>query len=164
MGNLYLIGGPMGVGKTTVGLELERLLPDCAFLDGDWCWHMDPWQVTEATRAMVLDNIGHVLRNFLACGAYRNVVFCWVMHRPDIWQAVEQGVAGAARGWQVKRVCLVCTPRALARRAGSRGPGAVARSLAYLPLYEALGLPLLDTTGRTPRQVAQAIAAPPRPG
>lgn len=32
---LYLIGGPMGVGKTTVGQQLKKELPDCVLLDGD---------------------------------------------------------------------------------------------------------------------------------
>ena len=40
MKHLYLIGGPMGVGKTTVGRALQQRLPNCAFLDGDWCWDM----------------------------------------------------------------------------------------------------------------------------
>ena len=35
---LYLIGGTMGAGKTTVGRILKKQLPDCVFLDGDWCW------------------------------------------------------------------------------------------------------------------------------
>ena len=34
MKSLYLICGPMGVGKTTTGLALRDKLPDCAFLDG----------------------------------------------------------------------------------------------------------------------------------
>ena len=37
MKTLYLIGGPMGIGKTTVSRELLSMLPHCAFLDGDWC-------------------------------------------------------------------------------------------------------------------------------
>ena len=33
----------MGVGKTTVGQALKKQLANCAFLDGDWCWDMDPF-------------------------------------------------------------------------------------------------------------------------
>ncbi len=32
---LYLIGGPMGVGKTAVCRKLNRLLPASVMLDGD---------------------------------------------------------------------------------------------------------------------------------
>ena len=38
MKNLYLIGGTMGVGKTTVCQQLKMELADSVFLDGDWCW------------------------------------------------------------------------------------------------------------------------------
>ena len=52
MKRLYVIGGTMGVGKTTVCRRLARRLPNSAFLDGDWCWDMHPFQVTEETRRM----------------------------------------------------------------------------------------------------------------
>ena len=70
MKKLYLIGGPMGVGKTAVGQALKRMLPNSVFLDGDWCWDANPFQVTEETKAMVMDNICHLLNNFLRCTAY----------------------------------------------------------------------------------------------
>ena len=38
MKTLYLIGGTMGVGKTTVCQLLKKKLPKNVFLDGDWCW------------------------------------------------------------------------------------------------------------------------------
>ena len=88
MKHLYLIGGPMGVGKTTVCQQLKQTLPYSVFLDGDWCWDASPFQVTPETRAMVLDNICHLLNNFLACTAYQNVVFCWVLHQQDIWDTI----------------------------------------------------------------------------
>ena len=61
MKNLYLIGGTMGVGKTTVCRILKQQLPDAVFLDGDWCWDADPFVVTEETKAMVLQNICFML-------------------------------------------------------------------------------------------------------
>ena len=38
MKTLYLIGGTMGVGKTTVSQQLKKDLANSVFLDGDWCW------------------------------------------------------------------------------------------------------------------------------
>lgn len=40
MKNIYLIGGTMGVGKTTTCQVLKSKLPGSVFLDGDWCWDM----------------------------------------------------------------------------------------------------------------------------
>ena len=54
MKTIYLIGGTMGVGKTTVSQQLKKELPNSVFLDGDWCWDADPFQVTEETKAMVM--------------------------------------------------------------------------------------------------------------
>ena len=45
MKNIYLIGGTMGVGKTATCRILKNKLPNCVFLDGDWCWNMHPFQV-----------------------------------------------------------------------------------------------------------------------
>lgn len=77
MKTLYIIGGTMGVGKTTTCQHLKKILPDSVFLDGDWCWDSHPFQVTEETRHMVMDNICYLLNNFLRVSAYRNVIFCW---------------------------------------------------------------------------------------
>ena len=84
MKRLYLIGGPMGVGKTTVCRELQKRLDRSVFLDGDWCWDASPFQVTEETKAMVTENICFLLNNFLRCSAYDHVIFCWVLHQQAI--------------------------------------------------------------------------------
>ena len=84
MKTLYLIGGAMGVGKTTVSQQLKKDLANSVFLDGDWCWDADPFQVTDETKEMVMDNICYLLNNFLHCSAYENVIFCWVMHEQSI--------------------------------------------------------------------------------
>ena len=78
MKTLYLIGGTMGVGKTTISQQLKHSLDNSVFLDGDWCWDGHPFQVNEETKAMVIDNICYVLNNFLSCSAYDNIIFCWV--------------------------------------------------------------------------------------
>lgn len=84
MKKLFLIGGTMGVGKTAVCNELKRLLKNAVFLDGDWCWDADPFQITEETKEMVLQNISYLLNRFLHCTAYDNIIFCWVMHEQAI--------------------------------------------------------------------------------
>ena len=53
MKKLYLIGGTMGVGKTTICQELKKNLDCSVFLDGDWCWNSHPFCVTNETKNMV---------------------------------------------------------------------------------------------------------------
>ena len=86
MKRLYMIGGPMGVGKTAACRQLQQLLDRSVFLDGDWCWDMEPFQVTAETKAMVQENIAFLLGQFLRCSAYETVIFCWVMHQRETIQ------------------------------------------------------------------------------
>ena len=80
MKNLIFINGTMGAGKSSVCAELLKMLPNAVYLDGDWCWNMHPFIVTDETKAMVVQNITHLLQNFLNCSEVKNVIFCWVMH------------------------------------------------------------------------------------
>lgn len=161
MKTLYLVGGTMGVGKTTVCRELQKLLPNHVFLDGDWCWDMHPFVVNEETKAMVLDNICHQLNNFLKCSHLENILFCWVMHEQqiidDILSRLDIG------SWEVKAISLVCTEDALRGRlrkdigAGLRGEDILARSIPRLGLYDGLDTVKVDTTGESPWQIAKKI-------
>ena len=101
----------MGVGKTALCRELQKVLPGCVFLDGDWCWDARPFIVTEETKAMVLDNMAYLLHNFLASTAYQAVVFCWVLHRREILNELLSRLP--KEGFRLTYVSLVCTPEAL---------------------------------------------------
>ncbi len=163
MKRLILIGGPMGVGKTTVCRLLQPRLPNCVFLDGDWCWDARPFLVTEHTKAMVLDNITHLLTAFLSCPDYHNVLFCWVLHDASIWRSIESRLC--LEGVQVCRAALVCSPQELERRlmrdvdAGLRTPDVIPRSLERLSRYPLLpGVPCLDTTGLSAEEALHSLA------
>lgn len=162
MKRLILVGGPMGVGKTAACQLLKKRLPRCAFLDGDWCWDMHPFIVTDETRAMVMDNITHLLSGFLACSELQNVVFCWVMHEQTILDSLLARLP--LEDCAVTSVSLVAPPDALRTRlqrdvdAGLRTPDVIARSLAYLPKYDALDTIKLDTGALDAQQAAREIA------
>lgn len=159
---LICIGGPMGVGKTTVCRQIQARLDHCVFLDGDWCWDAHPFINTPETRAMVMGNIRHLLDGFLGCTAYETVLFCWVFPSRDI---LPQLLSGLDHAYRLYTLALVCPAPALAERlrgdveAGLRQPDVIERSLSRLPGYQALGWPLLDTGGLTPGQAADAALA-----
>lgn len=161
MKTLYLIGGTMGVGKTTVCRELKNQLPRSVFLDGDWCWDMNPFVVTEETKAMVLDNITTLLKNFLRCSAYDHVIFCWVMHQQAILDQILSRLD--LTGVTVVPVSLVCSREVLLQRlsqdvsAGLRQPDILLRSPQRLPLYDALDTHKIDTSCATVPEIVQAI-------
>ena len=163
MKRLVIVNGAMGAGKTAVCKELLALAPPAAFLDGDWCWTMNPFQVTEETKALVLDNIVHVLQNFLRCPAYETVFFCWVLHRQEILDELLARLD--AGGVQVRCFTLLPTPAALEAHlqrdiaAGTRTPDIVARSRSYLPLYAALDTEKISVDRQTPEELAREILA-----
>ena len=150
----------MGVGKTAACRHLQQLLDRSVFLDGDWCWDAHPFQVTEETREMVLENIAFLLNSFLRCSAYDHVIFCWVLHRREIWADLLRRLT---EPYALQAVSLVCTPEVLRSRlegeirAGKRTPDGLSRSMAYLPLYEALDIWRLDVTNLTPQETAERI-------
>ena len=163
MKRLFLVGGTMGVGKTTVCQALKKELPRSVFLDGDWCWDASPFQVTEETKAMVLDNICHVLNNFLRCSAYDHIIFCWVMDRQAIIDTVLSGLDTG--DYAVTCVSLTASAAAIRERVtadiarGVRTPDALERSLARIPLYRDLDTIKIDTTGKSVQAIANEIAA-----
>lgn len=161
MKNLYMIGGPMGVGKTTVCQRLKERLPKAVFLDGDWCWDGSPFVVNDETKAMVEDNICHVLNNFIHCTEYENVIFCWVMHQPEIIDGIlERLDTEDCRVWAVSLVCSAQALRQRLRRdvdAGLRKADVVTRSLERLPLYDRLNTLKLDVSELTADEAAEKL-------
>ena len=158
---LILVGGPMGVGKTALCRELKKLAAPCAFLDGDWCWDMEPFQVTEETKALVQGNIVTLLGRYLACGAFQNVVFCWVMHQRETVQSLLAALP--LEGVEVAWVTLLAREETLRRRiggdvaAGLRTWDVLGRSLERLACCRELESALLWTDGLTPAQGARRV-------
>ena len=157
----FLVGGPMGVGKSVVCKQLIKKLQPGVYLDGDWCWNMSPFSVTEETKAMVMDNICALLGRFLACPELDNVVFGWVMHQQEIMDTICARLP--LEGVAVYRVSLLASPKVLRDRVvrdiarGVRNGEAISRSMAYLPLYEKLDTWKIDTDHCTPGQAAAQI-------
>lgn len=54
---LVIVNGAMGVGKTTTCKELSKKLQNSVWLDGDWCWMINPFVVNEENKRMVINNI-----------------------------------------------------------------------------------------------------------
>lgn len=161
MKRLYLIGGAMGVGKTAVGQRMKELCDRSVFLDGDWCWDSHPFQVTEETKSMVMENICTLLGNFLRCSAYETVIFCWVMHQQAIVDTLLSRLP--TENCHVYAVSLLCSEETLIQRlkkdvdAGLRTPDVISRSLERRSHYSSLNTIPIDTEHQTVEQVARAL-------
>lgn len=161
MKTIYLIGGTMGVGKTAVCQQLKQQLPSSVFLDGDWCWDSHPFQVTEETRKMVLQNICFLLNQFLRCSAYENVIFCWVMHTQEIIDTIIAGID--TTNCAVKAISLMCDEPCLRERlekdvsAGLRTEDVISRSISRIPYYQKLATIKIDTNRKSIHQIVSEI-------
>lgn len=105
----------MGVGKTTVCEKLYKSIKNSCWLDGDWCWMMNPFQVSDENKEMVLDNITYVLNNFLANKEYEYIIFSWVMHEEAIISAVLSRL-DEKHSYQLYKITLMCTKEELEAR------------------------------------------------
>ena len=142
MKKLYLIGGTMGVGKTTTCQVLKRKLDRSVFIDGDWCWDMHPFMVNEETKKLVLENICMLLNNDLKCSVFDHIIFCWVMHEQSIIDDLLSHLD--LKDVKVISISLVCQKEALEKRIqkdidqGIRKPDVLARSVERLEMYQKL--------------------------
>lgn len=161
MKDVFLIGGTMDVGKTATCQILKKKLNNSIFLDGDWCWDMYPFQVTEETKQMVMENICFLLNNFIKCSIYEHIVFCWVMHEQSIIDDILSHLDTA--NCRVHLISLVCDKQSLQARlskdvdSGIRVEDIVCRSIERIALYEKLDTYKLDVSKITPEQTAEFI-------
>lgn len=151
----------MGVGKTATCQILKQKLNNSVFLDGDWCWDMHPFQVTEETKRMVIENICFLLNNFIGCSAYENIIFCWVMNQQSIIDDILSRLDTA--NCNVYSISLICSEQALQARlqkdvdADIRTEDVIQRSIERIPLYEKLNTCKVEVSDITPEQAADSI-------
>lgn len=136
----------MGIGKSTICNQLNQDLDHSVFLDGDWCWNMDPFIVNQDTKNMVLDNITHCLNNFIHTPGIENIIFCWVMHKQDIIDQIIQKLD--TEGVDIHLISLICEKEELIKRMliDRRDNQTIRKSLQYLELYKDLDTEKIDVT------------------
>lgn len=161
MKKLIFINGTMGVGKTTTATHLKRQLLPSVYLDGDWCWDMFPFQVTEKSKAMVLKNICFLLRSFLKSDLFEYVIFSWVIPDEKIFKTICDSLDNLS--FEQYRFTLLCSDTALRTRLlkevmnGQRTQDVIERSLSYQSLYPEMKTYHIDVSEITAEKAAEKI-------
>lgn len=161
MKKLILINGTMGVGKSTVCKLLIKQLQPSVYLDGDWCWNMNPFVVSPENKAMVVDNITHLLNSYLNNSGYEYIIFCWVIHQEEIFQQILEPLS--KNKFELYKISLICSEAALKRRLeadvenGIREPDVIERSVARIPLYRKMDTIKIDISEISPQETAEQI-------
>lgn len=161
MKNLVFINGTMGVGKTATSKQLQKMLPKCVFLDGDWCWDMSPFIVTDETKKIVINNISYILNNFISCSEYRNIIFCWVMHEQSILDDVLSRLN--KHNCILYKFSLVCSEQSLIARITKdikhkiRNKDVIERSVPRLKNYFEMDTQKIDVSNISAKKTAEII-------
>lgn len=155
---LVLIGGPPGVGKSSVLAALERKLERCACLDADDVRRFHPSQLAERGGEAGVRNVTAVLRGYLEAG-FPLVVLTWVLADPQLVERILKGLDGLYRS--LLFVHLVASPAALQARCQRQPDRSRPREvvLGKLQQVEALPTPKIDTTGLETEAVADRLIA-----
>lgn len=158
MAKLVLIGGPPGIGKSTVLKHVERAFERCASLDADDAWRVRPFEVTPETGPIFMGNVLGVLRGYLDAG-YPLVLLSWVLANPELIARLLSGLEG--RYEELLILHLVASPEALAERCArdAERPRALPYVLRKLEEIQALPYAKIDVTGLETRAVAARVVA-----
>lgn len=151
----------MGVGKTTVGQYLvEKKLKNAVFLDGDWCWYLNPFIVNEENKVMVRKNICFLLNSFIANSTIENIVFVWVMHQQQIVDDLLKELNGSFNFYSFS---MISSKEALSKcflidvKNGVRDLKNLENALDRIDLYKDLNSVKIDVTNLTVEQTAKKI-------
>jgi len=161
MKTLYLIGGPMGVGKTTICKEIIKTLPNSIILGGDECWNANRDFANPNAQKEVLKEIVKRLNNLINENKYQNIFFTWVMHKEEIINAITNNLN--KDNLRIIKISLICDENTLINRLNKdilknlREKHVVERSLERLTHYKDLKTIKIDTTNKTIEEVKEEI-------
>lgn len=151
---LILISGSPCVGKTAVGTRLFESYDNSAYLDGDWCWCVHPFSVTDPRLRSGDKSMSFVLSNYLDSG-FEHVFFTSVvLTDPQIRERILNGIT--AQGYRTIGFTLTCSPETLKKRHDKRGDKGDT-------LYHWLSLPpgpgdiVIDTDNKSIREIVREM-------
>ena len=110
---------------------------------------------------MVLDNIVHILNNFLKNSSTEYVIFNWVIPTDDIMRDLLDKVT--EKDIQIYKLTLMISKDELIKRigkdikSGARDTGNIKRSLERFDLYKSMDTTKIDTTRKSVEEIVNEI-------
>ncbi|MBF4695989.1 AAA family ATPase [Fusibacter ferrireducens] len=157
MKKLVIINGAPGVGKTTVCKALNQKIKNSVWLDGDWCWMINPFQVTEENKIMVEDNITHLLKNFLGNRSIETIIFNWVIPHDDLMNSIIGKLP--VEGVKIIKISLISSEEVLSQRMmkDGRPKEKIEESIKRLEAYWHMDTIKVDSSALSIEQTAERI-------
>ena len=151
---LILISGSPCVGKTAVGTRLFESFENSAYLDGDWCWCVHPFSISDKRLRNGDKSMSFILSNYLDSGFEYVFFTSVVLTDPGIREGILNGIT--AGGFETIGFTLTCSEETLKKRHDMRGDRGE-------PNYYWLHLPpdpgdiVIDTDGKSVRETVGEI-------
>jgi len=158
MNKLILLGGPPGIGKTSVLNVLPKYISTCALFDADDIWRTYPQDNDAINRSNNIVAVHSVLRSHLASN-HSPLIFAWVFANPALVDDVLSGIKDYIIS--IQRIYLVASPDILLQRLAKRSATQelVQYSLGKLKDIDKMNQPKIDTSSLDSEGVAQIIAS-----
>ena len=119
MKKLILISGSPCVGKTTVGRYLFEQYDNSAYLDGDWCWCVNPFSVEDKRLRNGDKSMSFILSNYLM-SEFDYVFFTSVvLTDSEIRENILKDIT--ATDYEILGFTLTCSEQTLVKRHDKRG-------------------------------------------
>ena len=116
---LILISGSPCVGKTAVGERLFESYDNSAYLDGDWCWCVHPFSVTDGRLRNGDKSMSFVLSNYLDSDFEYVFFTSVVLTDSQIREGILKGIT--AGDYEIIAFTLTCSDETLKKRHDKRG-------------------------------------------
>ena len=154
MNKLILLSGSPCVGKSTVGKYLFEQYKNSAYLDGDWCWCVNPFSVRDKRLRNGDKSMSFVLSNYLTsgfdCVFFASVVLTDSKIRENILKDIT------ATDYEVIGFTLTCSEETLVKRHNIRGDeGETNFHWLHLPPYPTDIV--INTDNKSVHEIAQEL-------
>jgi len=143
---IVMIAGPAGVGKTTVCQKLFKAINGCAWLDGDWCWMVNPYPgKTDEQKAYSLESFGRIIDGYFNDENTNIVFFSWLIQYDFMFELVTEKIS--YKTYEIVKIALVCDEKAYVQRLkdGNRSENKI-NNLDDMEKYRSLNANVIDTT------------------
>jgi chloramphenicol 3-O-phosphotransferase len=154
MKKLILLSGSPCVGKTTIGQHLFEQYQNSAYLDGDWCWCVNPFSTKDLRLRNGDKSMSFVLSNYLH-SEFEYVFFTSVvLTDPKIRENILNDIT--ATNYKVIGFTLTCSEETLVKRHDQRGDkGNTNFHWLHLPPYPTDIV--IDTDNKTVREIVREM-------
>lgn len=154
MKKLILLSGSPCVGKTTIGQHLFEQYQNSAYLDGDWCWCVNPFSTKDPRLRNGDKSMSFVLSNYLH-SEFEYVFFTSVvLTDPKIRENILNDIT--ATNYKVIGFTLTCSEETLVKRHDQRGDkGNTSFRWLHLPPYPTDIV--IDTDNKTIREIVREM-------